>query len=123
MQHQPVLVNNPDGTSHYQLGPSKDSTHIYMISVTIGYAANIDKFFDRISRPPPVQPRDFFFHYELVSNHLTTKPFSDFESSDLAAERISLRLKTHYGLMKDYFLHEKSLKVISNKITIQSFPA
>ncbi|OQV19277.1 putative Centrosomal protein of 120 kDa [Hypsibius exemplaris] len=112
IQHQPTLVNNPDGNSHYQIGPSKDSTHVYLMSIIVGYASNIGKFFDYATKSPPDNPRgEFFFHYEVMGNHITSKPFSDFESADYSPERVSLCIRSHFNLLKEYFLHQKSLKV------------
>lgn len=104
-------MSNPDGTSHYQIGPSKDSTHIYLLSFIVGYATNVGKFFASATKPPTENnPGNFFFHYEIMDNHLTSKPFNDWESEDYAPERISLRIRSHFSLLKGYFLNQKSLK-------------
>ncbi|GIY71368.1 centrosomal protein of 120 kDa [Caerostris extrusa] len=94
----------------YQIGPPELCTEKYVFSVTLAFAANLNKL------TPPAMLKSskgfFFFYYSLFDNDVITEKFSSLSSPDFLAERASVRISSSPNILSEYFEHNSSLEIL-----------
>ncbi|GIY03061.1 centrosomal protein of 120 kDa [Caerostris darwini] len=93
----------------YQIGPPELCTEKYVFSVTLAFAANLNKL-----TPPAMlkSSKGFFFYYSLFDNDVITEKFSSLSSPDFLAERASVRISSSPNILSEYFEHNSSLEIL-----------
>ncbi|XP_006812274.1 centrosomal protein of 120 kDa-like [Saccoglossus kowalevskii] len=103
---QPVL-NDLEG--YYQIGPEHKCSDMFVMSVTIGFAANLTQLVPS-SMSLPARDSGFFFYYNMFGNDVTNEVFHDLLNPTFPAERASVRLRSSPAALQLYFVSQPSLQ-------------
>ncbi|XP_022093921.1 centrosomal protein of 120 kDa-like isoform X2 [Acanthaster planci] len=104
---KPVL-NETEG--FYQIGPADRCTESFVLSVTIGYAANLAQLVPS-NIPLPSRDKGFYFYYSLFGNDVTNEPFHDLLNASFPAERASVRLRSSVAALRMMLAQAPALTV------------
>ncbi|XP_071042399.1 centrosomal protein of 120 kDa, partial [Parasteatoda tepidariorum] len=103
---EPVLLAQ---AGFYQIGPSQLCNEKFTFSITLSYAANLNKL-----SPPAMlkSSKGFFFYYSLFDNDVTTEKFSSLNEPEFLAERATVQISSSSEILSQYFEQHPSLEVI-----------
>ena len=95
-----ALLNAAEG--YFQIGPDHSECEIFVLSVTIGTAHNLEQLIHGDQALPSVTS-GYFFYYSLFGSDITNDVFHDLLLPELTPERASIRIRTTVNAMKTYF--------------------
>ncbi|KAG8190315.1 hypothetical protein JTE90_014421 [Oedothorax gibbosus] len=103
---KPVLLSQ---AGCYQIGPSELCREKFNFSITLAFAANLNKL-----TPPAMlkSSKGFYFYYSLFDNDVTTEKFSSLSNPDFLAERASVRISSSTKLLAEYFEQNPNLEIL-----------
>ncbi|GFY71775.1 centrosomal protein of 120 kDa [Trichonephila inaurata madagascariensis] len=103
---KPILLSQ---AGCYQIGPPELCNEKYVFSVTLAFAANLNKL-----TPPAMlkSSKGFFFYYSLFDNDVITEKFSSLSNPDFLAERASVRISSSPNILSEYFEQNSSLEIL-----------
>ncbi|CAL1262116.1 unnamed protein product [Larinioides sclopetarius] len=103
---KPVLLSQ---AGCYQIGPPELCNEKYVFSVTLAFAANLNKL-----APPAMlkSSKGFYFYYSLFDNDVITEKFSSLSNPDFLAERASVRISSSPNVLSEYFEQNSNLEIL-----------
>ncbi|XP_054722756.1 centrosomal protein of 120 kDa-like [Uloborus diversus] len=103
---KPVLLSH---AGCYQIGPPEFCSQKFVFSVTLAFAANLNKL-----APPAMlkSSKGFYFYYSLFDNDVMTEKFPSLSNPDFLAERASVRISSSPKVLAEYFEEHPSLEII-----------
>ena len=103
-----AILNAADG--YFQIGPDHTDCEIFVLSVTIGTAQNLEQLIHGDKALPSVTS-GYFFYYSLFGSDITNDVFHDLLSPEITPERASIRIRTTVNALKTYFALNPELSV------------
>ncbi|XP_028661076.1 centrosomal protein of 120 kDa [Erpetoichthys calabaricus] len=101
-------LNEDEG--YYQIGPSEYCNEMFVLSVTIAFAAQLEQLIPSTTKLPDERP-EFFFYYTLLGNDVTNKPFTDLINCDFKPERASVKIRSSPEVLRVYFSAQPNLQI------------
>ncbi|XP_060558549.1 centrosomal protein of 120 kDa-like, partial [Ruditapes philippinarum] len=101
------ILNEDEG--YYQLGPAKQCTEQFVLSVTIATATNLTQLIP--STQPLPQGAGYFFYFSLFGNDVTNEVFHDLIKPSFPAERASVRLRSSVEAIRMFLASQPGLQV------------
>ncbi|XP_053405525.1 centrosomal protein of 120 kDa-like [Mercenaria mercenaria] len=101
------ILNEEEG--YYQLGPAKQCTEQFVLSVTIATAANLTQLIPSTQALP--QGAGYFFYFSLFGNDVTNEVFHDLINPTFPAERASVRLRSSVEALRMFLSSQPGLQV------------
>ncbi|XP_077989016.1 centrosomal protein of 120 kDa-like [Glandiceps talaboti] len=102
------MLNEMEG--YYQIGPVDRCTDMFVLSVTVGFAANLAQLVPS-TMPLPARESGFFFYFSLFGNDVTNEAFHDLLNPNFPAERASVRVRSNANALQMYFGNQPSIQV------------
>ncbi|XP_070542235.1 centrosomal protein of 120 kDa-like isoform X2 [Ptychodera flava] len=103
----PVL-NDMEG--YYQIGPDHRCTDMFVLSVTVGFAANLAQLVPS-TMSLPARESGFFFYFSLFGNDVTNEAFHDLLNPNFPAERASVRVRSSPEAIQLYFASQPGIQI------------
>ncbi|XP_032809390.2 centrosomal protein of 120 kDa isoform X1 [Petromyzon marinus] len=94
----------------YWIGPSRQATDIYVVSVTIAFAAHLEQLVPSSMRLPEGKP-EFYFYYTLLGNSVANDPFTDLLNPNFSPERASLKIRSTVDVLQRYFSLQPPIQI------------
>lgn len=103
---KPVLISN---TGYYHIGPPDHCKDHFTFSVTLAFAANLNKLIPNTNLKPS---KGFYFYYSLFENEVLSECFADLSSPDFPAERASVRILSSVKVLSAFFEQYPTLEIL-----------
>ncbi|CAM9405665.1 unnamed protein product [Lampetra fluviatilis] len=94
----------------YWIGPSRQATDVYVVSVTIAFAAHLEQLVPSSVRLPEGKP-EFYFYYTLLGNSVANDPFADLLNPNFSPERASLKIRSTVDVLQRYFSLQPPIQI------------
>uniref|UniRef100_UPI00358EFD77 centrosomal protein of 120 kDa isoform X2 n=1 Tax=Myxine glutinosa TaxID=7769 RepID=UPI00358EFD77 len=94
----------------FNIGPASQRFHLFILSVTIRAAENLQQLLSGDVRLPMEKPL-FCFRYKILGNDIQNEPFGDLLRSTFPPERAVLRIRSSFNVLRSYFGAQPPLKV------------
>nr|XP_002125886.1 centrosomal protein of 120 kDa [Ciona intestinalis] len=94
----------------FQIGHRGPQSVIYVLSVTLGSAFNLEQLIPGNKQLPGINP-GYFFYYSLFDSDITNDVFHNIFSPEITPERASIRIRSTIDHMKAYFSKNSALQV------------
>uniref|UniRef100_H2YHU4 C2 domain-containing protein n=1 Tax=Ciona savignyi TaxID=51511 RepID=H2YHU4_CIOSA len=94
----------------FQIGRRGLHNEMYVLSVTLGSAFNLEQLIPGNKPLPGVSP-GYFFYYSLFESDITNDVFHNIFSPEITPERASIRIRSTVEHLKSYFTQNSTLQV------------
>ncbi|XP_066567429.1 centrosomal protein of 120 kDa [Amia ocellicauda] len=101
------LLNEEEG--YHQIGPPDYCSDIYVLSVTVAFAAQLEQLIPSTLKLP--EEPEFFFYYTLLGNDVTNEPFTDLISPNFEPERASVKIRSSLEVLRVFFAAQQNLQI------------
>nr|XP_039270701.1 centrosomal protein of 120 kDa-like isoform X1 [Styela clava] len=102
-------LNEEEG--YFQIGPSDNCYDMFVLSVTIAFAANLEQLIPSDKRINAAGNAGYFFYYTLLGNDVANDPFPDLLNPEFVPERASVRIRSSVNILRLYLASQSGLQV------------
>uniref|UniRef100_H2ZX34 Centrosomal protein of 120 kDa n=1 Tax=Latimeria chalumnae TaxID=7897 RepID=H2ZX34_LATCH len=103
-----AVLNEEEG--YHQIGPAEYCSDIFILSVTIAFATQLEQLIPSTMKLPEERP-EFFFYYTLLGNDVTNEPFTDLLNPNFEPERASVKIRSSTEVLRAYLNAQSNLQI------------
>ena len=107
---EPMIAVLNAEKGHFQVGVDSPDCEIFILSIIVGSASNLDKLVSG-NKLLPTTSSGFFFYYTLFGSDITNDPFNDLINPTYTPERATVRVRSTVSMLKIYFSQNSELNV------------
>jgi len=97
-----AVLNSQEG--FFQIGKDTADCEIFILSVTVGTACNLDQLISKDELIPPTSS-GYFFYYTLFGSDIANDSFDDLLKPNITPERATVRVRSTISMLNMYFSH------------------